>query len=96
MRLLQTAVTFLYLAIGLFVATSLTIGLTLTAQWDGGIVPTTIGLAGTLAMFAAVVMLLIETRLAVQSTLVEVEFTRRIVERATRGVDASRAPPPRD
>lgn len=94
MRLLQTAVSFLYLAISLFVAASMTIGLTLTAKWDNGIVPTAIGLCGTLSMFTAVMTLVIETRLAVQSTLVEVEFTRRIVERATKAVDTSRAPPP--
>jgi hypothetical protein len=45
-------------------------------------------------MFAAVAFLVLETRLSVQSTLVEIEFTRRLVERATKVVDASRAPPP--
>lgn len=94
MRLLQSAVTFLYVAIGIFVATSMTLGLTLTAKWDNGMLPTTIGLCGTLSMFVAVSLLVVETRLAVQSTLVEVEFTRRLFERATQAADASRAPPP--
>ena len=68
MQLLQTAVSLLYIAIGIYVATSITL--------------------------AAVIHLVIETRAAVSSTLVEVEFARRQVDRATQALEVSSAPPP--
>jgi hypothetical protein len=56
--------------------------------------PAITALLGALAMFTSVVLLVIETRLAVQSTLVEMDYTRQLVDRAANSPDASKAPPP--
>ncbi len=95
LQLLHTAVSLLYLSIGILVGTSITLGLTLTLQWDNGLVPAITGICGACCMFVAVLILVVETRIAVQSSLVELDYARRLVERATRVQDVSSAPPPR-
>lgn len=79
--LLQTALTILYAAIGLWVATSLTIGLTKAIhpwlEW----VPVILGLCGATLLFLATTMLVRETRIAVKSSLTEMAYVRRMVAR---------------
>jgi hypothetical protein len=93
MTYLQTSITLLYVAIGILIFTSLAIGFTFTINYEQGEIPVIFGLLGATAMFTAVVLLVFETRLAVRSTLVEVDFTRRLVESATKTTAASHNPP---
>jgi len=82
-RFLQTAVTILYVAIGLLVGTSISIGASAVAGWALGWVPVGLGLLGASALFLASVLLVREARLAVRSTLLEVDYVRRVVARRT-------------
>ena len=80
-RLLQKSLTILYVAIGLLVGTSLTIGLAeatrLGLQW----LPLTLGLGGAGALFLASMLLVQEARLAVRSSLDEISYVRRVADR---------------
>jgi hypothetical protein len=81
---LQTALTVLYAAIGMLVATSLAVGLSASLGWAFGWVPIGLGLCGALALFVASVLLVRETRLAVTATLLEMAYVRKVVARRTR------------
>lgn len=94
LRLLQTAIATLYTAIGLLVATSLSIGVTFTVRRGEGWVPVTFGLSGAAALFYASATLVRETREAVRSTLVELGYTRRVVDRVTKPASTGRGVPP--
>lgn len=80
-RILQKSLTILYVAIGLLVGTSLTIGLAeatrLGLQW----LPLALGLGGAGALFLASMLLVQEARLAVRSSLDEISYVRRIADR---------------
>jgi Protein of unknown function (DUF2721) len=76
-RLVQGALTCLYLSLGVFVAAVIGIGLTAFAPrlaW----VPTALGILGTIVLFAGCVLLIRETRLAVRAVDEEMEFTLRL------------------
>lgn len=79
--LLRTALSTLYLAIGLLVATSISIGLVALVEWHYGWVPVALGLAGSGALLLGSLLLIREARLAVGSTLREMEFVRQAVGR---------------
>jgi hypothetical protein len=83
LQMLQTAVTGLFVAIGLLVGTSIAIGLSASAKWTLMWVPVAIGLCGASSLFLATVRLVREARLAVRSTLVEVEYVKRVIARRT-------------
>lgn len=88
---LQWAVITLYTAIGLLVGSSLTIGLSIA---NGGWlvwVPVGLGLLGAAALLVAAVFLVRDARLAVRSTLAEMEYIKRMVARRT---GAPLPPPP--
>jgi hypothetical protein len=78
-RLLLTAMTVLYTAIGLFVATSIAIGVVALFQWQYGWIPVVSGLAGAGALLYSSVLLVREARLAVSSNLQELAFVRDAV-----------------
>jgi hypothetical protein len=82
--LLRSAMTVLYLAIGLLVATSIAVGLVSavggTHQW----LPVILGLAGVLALLYGTLMLLREARLAVGSTLQEMAYVREVMGTASK------------
>ena len=80
---LQAAVITLYVAIGLLVGASLTVGLSSVVRGWGGWVPVGFGLAGASSLLAGAVMLIREARMAVRSTLAEMEYTKRMVARRT-------------
>lgn len=81
LRFLWTTLTFLYVAIGLLVLTSLTVGLaTVLVPWLNW-VPVGSALAGGAALFAASVFLLRECRAAVKSSVKEMEFVRATLAR---------------
>ena len=101
--LLQTAASSLYLAISLLVATSLAVGVSAAADWRFGWVPVGLGLCGGTSLFMGAVTLIREARLAVRSTLKEMEYVQRVVSRKTglilhdrNGRNSSRDPPRAD
>ena len=77
--LLRNALTVLYTAIGLLVASSIGVGLTTVLSWHSGWIAIACGLLGACALFGASVMLVREARLAVRSTFQEMDHLRRIV-----------------
>jgi hypothetical protein len=78
-RLLVAAMMALYTAIGLFVMTSITIGIVALLDWQYGWVPVIFGLTGAGALLYSSVLLIQEARLAVRSNLQELAFVREAV-----------------
>jgi len=74
--LIQSALTSFYLALGIFVATTISIGLVTFTPVTGWL-PTTLGLVGIAAFFYACVTLISETWLARQSVNAELEAITR-------------------
>jgi hypothetical protein len=79
----KNAVTILYAAIGMLVATSLTVGLSAALDWALGWVPIGLGLCGASSLLFASVLLVREARLAVKATLLEMAYVRKVVARRT-------------
>jgi hypothetical protein len=79
--LLRSALGVLYAAIGLLVATSIAVGISAAVGWAYGWVPVISGLAGASALLWGSLLLVREARLAVGSTLQEMEFLGREVAR---------------
>ena len=77
--LLRSAMTVLYLAIGLLVATSIAVGLVSAVGGSYQWLPVSLGLSGGLALLYGSLMLLREARLAVGSTLQEMAYVRRVI-----------------
>lgn len=76
-RLIQRALTGLYGALGLFVATTVAIAVAPflpRLAW----LPTTLGIAGTLVLFYGCMMLIAETRLALRAVDLEMAFVERL------------------
>lgn len=76
-RLVQGSLTSFYVALGLFVATTIAIGLTPFAPslaW----LPSVIGIVGTLVLFGGCMLLINETRLALQALTSETAFALRL------------------
>jgi len=76
-RLVQGSLTSFYVALGVFVATTIAIGLTPFAPGLAWL-PSVLGIAGTLVLFAGCVLLISETRLALQALKSETAFTLRL------------------
>lgn len=79
--ILRSALTALYGAIGLLVATSLAVGLVAALGWTWGWIPVVLGLAGGCALLWGSLLLVREGRLAIGSTLQEMDFLRETVSR---------------
>jgi len=78
-RLIQRALTSFYVSLGIFVAT--TIGIGLAALWPRiAWLPTVLGAAGTVMLFYGCVMLIGETRLSLRSVDLEMEFALKLRE----------------
>ena len=80
---LVPAITTLYMAIGLLVAASIAVGVVALFQASLAWVPVTFGLFGAGALFYASLLLVREARLAVDSTLHEMNYVRKVVARKT-------------
>ena len=78
-RLIQRALTSFYVSLGIFVATTIGIGLAALCRASPGC-PTTLGAAGTLVLFYGCVMLIGETRLSLRSVDLEMEFALKLRE----------------
>ena len=76
-QLLQRAMTRIYLAIGVFVATSVAIGLVAVTGARYSWVPVTLGLAGAGLLFHASVLLIVESRIALGAVQTEMAFVWR-------------------
>jgi hypothetical protein len=79
-RLVQ-AITLLYTAIGLLVASSISVGVVAIVQSGTGWIPVGLGLLGAGALFYASTLLVREARLAVDSTLHEMTYVGKLVAR---------------
>ena len=76
-RLLQTALSRLYMAIGFFIATSMSIGVVALLHVDVGFVPLLVGFIGAAFLFSAAVYLILESRLALTTTYAEMDYIGR-------------------
>jgi threonine/homoserine/homoserine lactone efflux protein len=76
-RLVQEALTSFYVALGLFVATTLGIGLTAFIP-EIAFLPGILGIVGTITLFYGSMLLIREARLALRSVNQEMEFTLRL------------------
>lgn len=76
-RLLQHAMSRLYLGISFFIATSVSIGVVALLHVDIGWVPLLLGFIGAGLLFSASVYLIVESRLALQTTYAEMDYIAR-------------------
>jgi hypothetical protein len=79
--LLRSALGALYAAIGFLVATSIAVGVSVALQWAYGWIPVISGLIGASALLWGSLLLVREARLAIGSTLQELDFLDREVGR---------------
>lgn len=77
-RLLQRAMSRLYLGISFLIATSVSIGVVSLIHVDIGFVPLVLGFIGAGLMFSASVYLIIESRLAMTTTYAEMDYIHQI------------------
>jgi Protein of unknown function (DUF2721) len=80
---LVPAITALYTAIGLLVAASISVGVVALLRAELTWIPVAFGLVGASAMFYGSLLLVREARLAVDSTLHEMTYVRKVVARKT-------------
>ena len=80
-QLLQSALTVLYFAISLFVATSIAVAVLTLLTEPYGWVAVTMGLCGASAMLYGSLLLIREARLAVASVLSEMAYVRGVADR---------------
>lgn len=73
-RLLTRAMTFLYVSLGLFITTSLAIGIVAITHWKFTWIPTALGMTGALFLFTSAVVLIIESRLTFRVIADEMDF----------------------
>ena len=74
-RLLQRSMTVFYLALGIFVATSVAIGLVAAVGRAGySWIPVVLGLVGSLGLFYGSILLIYEARIALASLNAEMDF----------------------
>ena len=73
-RHLQRAMTTFYLSLGLFVATSVAIGITSAAQGELAYLPVVFGMTGVALLFVGTILLGFEATLALKSIHAEMDF----------------------
>jgi hypothetical protein len=76
---LRSAMTALYAAIGLLIATSIGVGITVLVPWRVGWLAVALGLSGACSLLWGAVLLVREARLAIVSTLEEMAYARHVV-----------------
>ncbi|MEP6706837.1 MAG: DUF2721 domain-containing protein [Pyrinomonadaceae bacterium] len=80
-RLLQRGLTTFYVAVGIFVATSVAIGLVAISGARYGWIPVVLGLIGACFLFYGSMLLIFEARLALSTTHAEMDFLWGISKR---------------
>jgi hypothetical protein len=78
--LLQRSLTVFYVASGVFVATSVAIGVASLFRTDFNWVPVVLGIAGACLLFYGSIMLIMEARLAVKTLRLEMAFVSTLVK----------------
>lgn len=73
-RLLTRAMTILYISLGFFVATSLTIGIVSVLHTSYSWVPTAFGLMGASLLFVSSAILIVESRLTLRVVADEIDY----------------------
>ena len=76
-RLLQKAMSRLYLGIGFFLATSMSIGVVGVLHVNVGWIPMALGFVGAYLLFSASIYLIFESRLAMATTHEEMDYINR-------------------
>ncbi len=76
-RLLQRAMSRLYIGISFFIATSVSIGVVSLLSVDIGWIPLLLGFVGAGLLFSASVYLIIESRMAMTTTYAEMDYITR-------------------
>jgi len=76
-RLLQRAMSRLYIGISFFIATSVSIGVVSLLTVDIGWIPLLLGFVGAGLLFSASVYLIIESRMAMTTTYAEMDYITR-------------------
>lgn len=76
-RLLQKAMSRLYIGISFFIATSVSIGVVSLLHVDIGWIPMVLGFVGAFLLFSASIYLIIESRLALATTFEEMDYIDR-------------------
>ncbi len=84
-RLLRSAMTALYASIGMLVATSIAVGLAAALHGSYGWVAIGLGLVGSCSLLYGSLLLVREARLAVGSTLQELEFLAKALAEGPAG-----------
>ena len=79
--LLRSAMTCFYIATGLFVATSITVGVITITAWTYGWIPVVLALIGSAVLLIGSILLISEAHLAVKATLHEMSHIRDAVAR---------------
>ena len=80
-RLLQRAMTVFYMALGIFVSTSVAIGLVAVTGAKYYLIPVITGLIGACFLFYGSVLLIFEARLALSTIHTEMDFIWRLSQR---------------
>lgn len=80
-RLLQRALTTFYLAVGVFVATSVAIGVVSFFSGRWAFIPVVLGLIGACFLFYGSMLAVFEARLALSTTHAEMDFIWRVTKR---------------
>lgn len=73
-KLLTRAMTLLYLSLGLFILTSLAIGIIAVSHSSYTWIPTAIGMIGAMMLFISSAILIIESRMAYRVVAIEIDF----------------------
>ena len=81
-RLIQKAITRLYTALSVFLATSVALGVISFGHFEAGWIALLLGLIGVGLLFSASVLLIFESRIALASTYAEMDYIRRISRHA--------------
>ena len=76
-RLLQRAMSRLYIGISFFIATSVSIGVVALLEVNVGWIPLLLGFVGAFLLFSASVYLIFESRLAMTTTYTEMDYIAR-------------------
>jgi hypothetical protein len=77
-RLIQKALSRLYIALSVFLATSVTLGIIALTHFTAAWIALVLGLIGAGLLFSASVLLILESRISLAATYAEMDYIRRI------------------
>ena len=77
-RLIQKALARLYIALSVFLATSVTLGIIALTHFTAAWIALILGLIGAGLLFSASILLILESRISLAATYAEMDYIRRI------------------